>query len=739
VTAIGIGLAGAMLSSAVVVSYGLGTGFSRAVRAADLPDLLVRFSEQPSSRVAARIRRLPDVARWSLRLEATNVALSFGSHSSSSGVAEVLDHPGPGQGYALVAGRQLASRGRQVLVERGLAAAWGIHLGDRIEIGGLGVERVVGYAEGPDDVGFPLAAPRVYLSRRALDATYGPGAIDPRVNLAGIWLRNPAYVNEVLTQARTVSYGLSAIRFATRSGVRVLLDQAAGIVIDLLVALSVIALVTAGVLLAASARAEVQRRLAAIGVRRAVGESRGQVVLAQTVEALAVSLPAGTVGVAAGLLATYGASSRLLILLNEPSPGWSLWLPLSAAWLAAVILPAAGAGWPAGRAAGGSLVGLLTGGDLAGGSRTREGRRHLPAGLVSLGARLTAARRARLLATVVTLGLSVGFVLMVLALASELSTLQTDPGALGKRYQLTAALPPSAASRVRRIPGVSAVAPRYQVEAADSFALGETVDVIAFPGDHTKFEAPPLTAGARLRGTAQAEVGEGLAEALGLGVGSELALALPDGREFRLRVSGIVSSLDHDGRIAYVPARSLLRDDPSAGSKLAVVVAPGADASAVQTALARLGGAPAAATGAAGRGVPLVRVLRAILRAVAVVDGLVCLYALIQACGLTVQEQRRTLAVVRAVGGGSRAVASLLLGAVLALIIPAAVLGLVLEEFLIGPEMSRLAINYAVLDLGAGLLEVLAVLAGLGVAGAVAIAWVSRQVGRESVVGGLAP
>ena len=45
-----------------------------------------------------------------------------------------------------------------------------------------------------------------------------------------------------------------------------LLDQAAGIVIDLLVALSLIALATAGAMLAASAHAEVQRRLRTIGV-----------------------------------------------------------------------------------------------------------------------------------------------------------------------------------------------------------------------------------------------------------------------------------------------------------------------------------------------------------------------------------------------------------------------------------------------------------------------------------------
>ncbi len=523
-TGAGIALAAAMLSAAVVVSYGLGTGFNRAVQAAGLPDLIVRFSAQPPSRVVARIRALPDVARWSLRLEVTNVSLAFDDHSSTSGVAEVLDHPGPKQGYALVAGRELGARGSQVLVERGLAAAWGIHLGQRIEIAGLGSERVVGFAEGPDDVAYPLAAPRVYLARSALDARFGVRAVDPRVDLAEIWLRNPAYVNEVLTQARAVSYGLKAIRFATRGGVRILLDQAAGIVIDLLVALSLIALVTAGVLLAASARAEVQRRLGVIGVRRAIGEGREQVALAQALEGLLVSLPAASLGIAAGVLATYAPTSHLLMLLNEPPPAWSLWLPVGGAWLAAALLPALGAAWPAWRAAGGSLVRLLRGGDIAGTAGLpglsmpwRARRRPLmPASLSGLGARLATARRARLVATALTLGLSIGFVLLLLALASELKTLQTDPDALGKRYQLTASLPPSAAPEVRGIPGVQAAAPRYQVEAADSFELGETIDVIAFPGNHVRFEAPPLVSGRRLHGPDQAEVGEGLADALGL-------------------------------------------------------------------------------------------------------------------------------------------------------------------------------------------------------------------------------
>jgi ABC-type lipoprotein release transport system permease subunit len=356
--------------------------------------------------------------------------------------------------------------------------------------------------------------------------------------------------------------------------------------------------------------------------------------------------------------------------------------------------------------------------------------------LTVLGARLVGARRTRLIATAATLGFSTAFVLLMLALASALSSLETDPGALGKRYQLTAEAPPSSTPRVRRIAGVQAAAPRYETEAVDSFSLGETIDVIAYPGDHTVFEAPPLVSGSRLRGAGQAEVGLGLAQALGLSPGSTLAIQLDSGRELRLRVAGVVSSLAHDGRIAYVPAGALLAADPSAASNevLAVRLRPGAVTAAVSAAL---GPSATPATGAIGRGVPLVSVLRSILRAVAIVDGLVCLYALIQACALTVSERRRTVSVLRAFGAGGPAVRRLLAGAVLALVVPAALIGIALERLVLGPALARLAASYVTLSLGASGVEIAAVLGGLAAAGVVAVAWVARQITRESVVAGL--
>ncbi len=763
-TGLGIALAAAMLSAAVVVSYSLGTGFDRAVRASGLPDIIVQFNPKSEADVAARITALPDVARYALRYEVTEVGVSFDGQHRNDALAEVLDAPGSQRGYAIVAGRDLPDRGSDVLVERAFASAWGLQLGDTLYVGGLGPERVVGFAEAPDDVGFPLGAPRIYISRPALDARFGPES-HPQANLAEIWLRDPRYLDEVLVQARATSFGLRGLRFLTQSGLRVLLDQAAGIVIDLLVALSVIALVTAGVMLAASARAEVQRRLGAIGVRRAVGATRLHETLAQALEALLVAVPFCTLGVLAGTLATWSSSGRLLTLLNEPAPGFALVGPLVLAWLAGVLIPALGAAWPAWRAAGGPVVGLLRGGDVAsagggkgrgflgrsggGGGRSGVGggvgsgvgggvRSRAGGGLVALGARLVGVRRARLAVSIVTLGLSTSFVLLLLMLATELSTLETDPGALGRRYQLTASLPPAEAELVRRIPGVQAAAPRYATDAADSFDLGETIDVIGYPGDHTVFEAPPLLAGRRLRGNDEAEVGNGLAQALGLSPGSVLALAFSDGVELRVRVAGVVSSLDHDGRVAYVPAAALLRADPSAPSVLAVVVAPGANDGEVYERLIALGGEPAAASAAVERGAPLVDVLRTILIAVAIVDGLVCLYALIQACALTVQERRSTIAILRACGAGAGAVSRMLLGAVLAIVVPAAVVGVLLERLLLGPALSRLAENYATLPLDAGARQMLIVLAGLALAALVAVSWVARGAVRERVVEGLA-
>ncbi|HEY1594998.1 MAG TPA: FtsX-like permease family protein [Thermoleophilaceae bacterium] len=728
VAALGIAAAAAMLGTALTVGYGLHTGFDRAADRADLPDVIARFDNQPVGRVESRLRALPDLQATAYRQEYTSVPIFTGRRQTGNGIVQVV---GPGRrGYAIVAGRDVRGP-RDTVVERGLARSWHVRVGQELGVG-QGRLRVVGIAVSPDNVAFPLAkGPRVYVDRSAL----GPGFVaHPRTNLALIWLNDPSQLAPVLTQARAASFGVGGLTFLTRSGVRTTIDQAAGIVIALLVAFSVIALASAGVMLAASASADVQRRLQGIGVARALGFSPGSVAAQYALDSTVLALPAGMVGIAAGALVSYGSSSRLLESINELPPGAALLGPLALGLVAVIALVAAASAWPAWRAARRPVVAVLRGGDVAPAVRTSR----LPAGFVGLGMRLAATRRRRMLATVAVLGVSGGVVLTMLAMAHLLDRLQHDPGLVGKRYQLTVDLPPSRARAVARIPGVAAAAPRYVTFAADSFQLGEGLKVVAYPGDHTPFEAPPLAAGRRVRSPGEAEVGTGVADALGVEPGAELALELPTGREVRFRVVGLVRAFDNDGRVIYTQPPRLLAADPSLSGPIAVKLADGANQAAVERRLRRLGAPPPQpATTATTRNAGFLGVLAALLRAVALVDGIVCLYILVQALALTARERRSTIAVLRASGAGGREVRLVLLGAALVAVLGAAPLAVAVELLVFAPAVSRLAASYVSLPLGVQIWQVAIVVLGMLVLAAAAAALAARQLGRERVVAGL--
>jgi ABC-type antimicrobial peptide transport system permease subunit len=631
--------------------------------------------------------------------------------------------------YAIVAGHDLRSP-RQTVVERGVAREWHIRLGEAIDVG-RGRLRVVGIGVSPDNVAFPLArTPRIYIERAALGPEF---AAHPRVNMALVWLNDPSQLAPTLTQARAASFGLTGLRFLTRSGVRATIDQAAGIVIALLVAFSVIALGSAGVMLAASASAEVQRRLQGIGVVRALGFTPRSVAAQHALDAAVLAVPAGAAGIAVGALVSYGPSARLLESINELAPGGALAWPLVLALVVVVALVAGAAAWPAWRAARRPVVKVLRGADLA---PARHGSL-LPGGFVGLGMRLAAARRRRMLATVTVLGISGGVVLTMLSMATLLDRLQHDPSLVGKRYQLTVNEPASRTRAIERVPGVAAAAPRYVTFATDSFDLGESFKVVAYRGDHTPFEAPPLSSGRRVRSPGEAEVGTGLADALGVGPGAELAVQLENGREARFRVVGVVRAFDSDGRVVYTQADRLLDTDPSISPQIAIRLAPGADQAAVEGRLVQRGSPPQEATGATTRNAGFLGVLAALLRAVALVDGIVCLYILVQALALTAQERRSTIAVLRASGAGAGEVRRVLLGAALVVALGAAPLAVALELLVLGPAVSGLAASYVSLPLAARAAQVAVVVAGMFVLAAAAAVLTARRLRNERVVAGL--
>jgi ABC-type antimicrobial peptide transport system permease subunit len=734
-------VAGTALTAAVSLSG----GFERAASRADLPDLIVRFRGRPRAEVSERLDALPNVEATQYRTEFNDVFLRGGSGSTGRGAVHFV---GPGRrGYAILRGRDLRGRGEAV-VEAGVAREWGLAPGDPLSVGDRGGSlRVVGIGLSPDNVAFPLArAARIYVSRDEF-----PGL---RVDVAMAWLADPSRADVTLAQARAVSFGLEDVRFVTRDGVRILIGQAAGIVIALLVAFSLVAVTTAGIMLGASARSEVARRLPSIGVQRAVGFSRAAVVREQAVRAAALAAPGAATGLGAGALAMHGAADRLLAALNELGPGAALVWWLLAAWLAIVALVAAASAWPVWRATREPISALLRGGELAVGRRPRRplraaagsrasgahGDRFRPSaggGLAVLGARLASARRARWAATVAVLGAASATLVLLLALASLLVALRDDPSTVGKRYALTANLSPSAVRDVERIPGVEKAAERTSVEASAAFSLGQPLRLVGFERGADDFESPPLAEGRRRRADDEAEVGVGLADALGLRPGSPLVVALPGGREGRFRVTGLVRALDNDGRIAYVREERLDALGAFGSTNVAVRLKPGADRAAVSRGLQRLGARPSEATAATTRNRDFLGVLATVLRIVALSVGLVCLLVLAQALVLTARERRPTLALLRTIGAGRGAMARVLGGACAVVLVPAVVLGVALEVLVLGPVVSSLAAGYAGLSLDPSAGHLALAAGGLAILGAGAVALVGRRVEREAVVAGL--
>jgi len=358
-------------------------------------------------------------------------------------------------------------------------------------------------------------------------------------------------------------------------------------------------------------------------------------------------------------------------------------------------------------------------------------------GLFALGVRFSTAARARWVAAVATIAVCAGVVTLMLALASLLERLREDPGTIGKRYQIAVALDPWLVNEAERLPGVAAVGERYSVDAADSFRLGEPVRLIAYPGDHTEFEAPPLAEGRRIRAPGEIEVGVGLADALGLRPGSVLAAQMSEAEEVRFRVVGIVRALEHDGRIGWVRPDRLLAADPGLRPQVVVRVSAGADPADVTRRLVDLGANVGRVGAAQTDNAAFLAVLAAVLRGVGFAVGLVCLYALVQALTVTARERRGAVAVLRASGADAPTVGLVLAGAAVAVAIPAAVAGVLLELFALGPLVARLAAGFASLPLAPTAGQIALVVGGLLVLAVLATAVVARRVLREPIIAGL--
>ena len=729
--AAGIAAAAAMTGAAVTVGYNLHGGFARSTDAAGMPDVIVHFDTRDSSLVMARVRSLPNLAAASYQLEFRSQEVRApGRVPITSG--DLLGQMGTRHGYKIVAGHDLSGRPDEVVVERGLADQWHLRPGERITVGDPAygtavVAVVVGIAVAPDNVAYPLAAgARIWMPYRTVARIDGVGAGNP-INGVLLWVNDRSQLDATLEQARSASYGLSGLTIVTRDGVGVLIDSAAGIVVALLVAVSLAALAAAGVMVAVSSRAEVQRRLETIGLLRAIGASPRAITAAAAGEAVAVALPAAAVGLAVGWWAANGASARLLEALDQLPRGATVLVPLALALVVIVALVTAASAWPTWRACRRPVAAMLRDAELPARARTLP----LPGGAAGLGLRIAFRRPVRTAATAIVMASSIAVVLLLLALATTLERLENDPGTIGKHYQLTSHTSVLALPRIRRIPGVTAAAQRFSNPVVDSFHLGESFNLIAYCGNRLAFEDPPLSAGRRATQPGQVEVGRGLATALGLTPGSTLAVQFSDGDEARFRVTGVVSTLDNDGRVAYVqPDREICA---FRGGETVIKVDDGADVATVTAALNRTGNRPSTVGGVTSRNAHLLNVLATLLHTIAIIDGLVCLYVLAQMLALTALERRTTVGVLRACGADRRQVWLVFLGVAAAVATVAAPLAVAVERLVLGPQAAQLAASYATVSLQAGPVEVLASLAGLAAIAAGASAWVASRSMSEQV------
>jgi putative ABC transport system permease protein len=729
-TAAGIAAVSAMIAAAVTAGVGLRTGFDRAAARADLPDVIATFDDRELAVVRARVSALPNIAAVSFRLRERRVHLSGGGgRRITSGQVEGV-MPGR-RGYAVVSGRDLSGAAGEIVVERGLAREWHLGPGARIRVDTLSgpvAETVVGVAVAADNVAYPLASEaRVWMPYGAVRSGFAPAG-GREVNEALVWVRDRSQLGVTLEQARTASFGIGGLVFVTRSGIKVFVDQAAGIVIALLVGFSVVALGGAAVMLAAAARVDAQRRLEALATMRALGASRRRVVGVVALEKAMLAVPAAAAGGALGWAAARGPTDRLLETLDQFSPGAELVAPMALALAAVVAVVTAVTVWPTWRASRRDIAPMLRSAELGAEPRGRA----LPSGSAGLGMRMVVSRPVRTLATSAVLAASGGIVLLMLALAGLLDALEHDPGVVGKRYQLTTRGSASAVARADALPGVAAAARRFRFDAADAFDLGQAFQLIAYCGDRLRFEAPALRSGRRAVRPGEAEVGRGLATALGLRPGATLAAAFPDGDEIRFRVVGVVDALDNDGRIAYVQPGPRICDFH--GGITVIQLAAGASPASVAAALGRSGRPAQTVGGVTSNDASFLGVLAALLRTIAALDGIVCAYVVTQMMLLTARERRSAVAVLRACGAGRAQVAAVFAGAVLPAAALAAPVAIVLQRTVLGPSVSRLAASYVSISLRADATDVAIMLVGLAAITTAAAAWVSRQATREPIL-----
>ena len=305
----------------------LGGGLDRAQAAAGTADVIARFDPVRLSAIQPRIDAIANISAWSARLTVrpVDIATRRADGPRRTGTAEangIVD--GSSRGVAIVAGRWLSGRDGEIVVERGLFTAWHLRLGQGLVVRGARgrlLLRVVGVSVEPDTLAFPLASrPRIYLPYASVRRELAAGRGRTLVSAVSVDVTDRSRLPVTLAQLRAASFGLQRVTIQTRVGIRLAVDQAAGLIASVVAAFALVALAAALVMIAAAAHARVTRDLPTIGALRAIGFTGRAIAATYAIEVGLVAAVALGAGMVAGSLAVARPAGVLLESFNELPP-----------------------------------------------------------------------------------------------------------------------------------------------------------------------------------------------------------------------------------------------------------------------------------------------------------------------------------------------------------------------------------------------------------------------------------
>ncbi len=472
-----------------------------------------------------------------------------------------FDHP------VVTDGRWLSAGGAgEIVVDRGAARLLKLRVGQNVEIltpGGPQTFTVVGFAvptgRAPapiNDPAFAYVLPQA-LSRLEPNAVFGAS---PQFPLrTGVRLRDPNALPAFFQQARV----LGPFDIRTWTDIRQNITESNQFDVIFLNVFSFFALVAAGLIIANAVGGQVLSQLRDTGILKAIGFTPRQITLSLLVQNLAVSLLAGVVGIALGLLVAPFFLERSADILGVPaSPALNpaLLAITFAAITALVALFTLFPAWRAGRV--GAIAALNAGSDSGPGRPSRlasiASRLGLPRVFV-VGVKDLARRPVRTLMTVAALVLAVVTATFSLGIESTFKATMSDATVIGgPPYQVGADrdLMPDAEAR-RLLESRPEVESYLVVYNTDGAVNGQGFDLRGFEGDMNnprwamREGRMPVAAG-------EAAMSTQLATKVGLRVGDTFNFNLfePGARiPATVRIVGLYA--DAEGEVLTVP-RSML-------------------------------------------------------------------------------------------------------------------------------------------------------------------------------------